>query len=375
MSTESGVIDLISLVDAALEKAHTQSLDMSFNELMGMNVDKELIIDPDYQRLFQWSEGAQSRFIESLLLGMPVPPIYVIEIEEGKYSLIDGLQRISSYLHFRGALESKHKNIKIGDELTLSDCDIVSALNGKKFKDLGTTLQIRLKRAFIRVEVVKKTSDVRFKYHMFKRLNTGGEKLTDQQIRNCTIRLLDPQFNDYIAELSSDSNFKICVGIITDDQKDGWFDRELVLRFFAFKNQLAKFKHDVSDFLTDYMEAVSEPNALVRLNFDYKVEKDVFEKTFEIFAKTLGEKSFGFPNKTRDTITRGFSALHFEALTLGIQKHLNTINVQDGNEMQKLAEKISELKINSDFIKLTSGGGKNSPGLLKARIKFVEDYL
>ena len=66
---------------------------------------KELDINPDYQRLFRWSEGARSRFIESLLLEMPVPPIYVIEQEEGQYLLIDGLQRISSYLHLRGELE------------------------------------------------------------------------------------------------------------------------------------------------------------------------------------------------------------------------------------------------------------------------------
>ena len=152
---------------------------------------------------------------------MPVPPIYVIEDEQGRYLLIDGLQRISSYLHLRGELDAKHQSVEIGHKLVLTDCDIVEALNGKTFDDLGTTLQIRLKRAFIRVEVVRRTSDVRFKYHMFKRLNTGGEKLTEQQIRNCTIRLLDPTFNDYMASLSTHESFQKCVDILTDDQKNG----------------------------------------------------------------------------------------------------------------------------------------------------------
>src|SRR6266516_7089510 len=158
----------------------------------------ELNIHPDYQRLFRWTEGARSRFIESLLLEMPIPPIYVIEEEEGKYILIDGLQRISSYLHLRGELEAEHLDPKIsrGEKLVLTDCDIVEELNGKTFDDLGTALQIRLKRAFIRVEVVRRGSDTRFKYHMFKRLNTGGQILTPQQIRNCTIRLLGSIFND-----------------------------------------------------------------------------------------------------------------------------------------------------------------------------------
>ena len=142
--------------------------------------NRELDISPDYQRLFQWSEGARSRFIESLLLEMPVPPIYVVEEQEGSYLLIDGLQRISSYLHLRGELEATHLDPPVhrGERLVLIDCDIVEELNGKTFDDLGTALQIRLKRAFVRVEVVRKGSDPRFKYHMFKRLNTGGQLLS-----------------------------------------------------------------------------------------------------------------------------------------------------------------------------------------------------
>jgi uncharacterized protein with ParB-like and HNH nuclease domain len=90
------VIDLINTIDNKMKRVHTQSLDISFNELLDMHQNDELNIHPDYQRLFRWSEGAQSRFVESLLLEMPIPPIYVIEEEDGRYLLIDGLQRISS---------------------------------------------------------------------------------------------------------------------------------------------------------------------------------------------------------------------------------------------------------------------------------------
>ncbi|MFP3633068.1 DUF262 domain-containing protein, partial [Burkholderia sp. SIMBA_045] len=75
---------------------------------LDMYLDGELDIKPEYQRLFRWTEGARSRFIESLLLEMPVPPIYVVEDENGSYELIDGLQRFSSYLHLRGHLEAPH---------------------------------------------------------------------------------------------------------------------------------------------------------------------------------------------------------------------------------------------------------------------------
>jgi uncharacterized protein with ParB-like and HNH nuclease domain len=99
---------LVELIERHLKQVNTTSLDLSFNEILDMHESKEINITPEFQRLFRWSEGNRSRFIESLLLEMPIPPIYVIEEDSGKYILIDGLQRISSYLHLRGALEAPH---------------------------------------------------------------------------------------------------------------------------------------------------------------------------------------------------------------------------------------------------------------------------
>ncbi len=104
MAESNGGTLLLEAVQKKVKKVQTTSLDLSFNELMDMYVQGELIVDPEYQRAFRWSEGKESRFIESLVLGMPIPPIFVIEQEEGKYELIDGLQRLSSYFHFRGKL-------------------------------------------------------------------------------------------------------------------------------------------------------------------------------------------------------------------------------------------------------------------------------
>jgi len=230
-------LSLINEIETRRKRLITQSLDLSFNELLDMKSNGELDISPDYQRLFVWSEGARSRFIESLLLEMPVPPIYVVEEDEGRYTLIDGLQRISSYLHLRGELEAGHLEPKIhrGEKLRFVDCDIVESLNGLTWDDLGTALQIRLKRSFVRVEVVRQGSDPRYKYYMFKRLNTGGEQLSDQQLRNCTIRLLDPVFNDFIIELSKNDDFQLCTETLTDDRRIAAYDQELVLRFLPLR--------------------------------------------------------------------------------------------------------------------------------------------
>ncbi|MFI8146340.1 DUF262 domain-containing protein, partial [Acinetobacter sp. ABJ_C5_2] len=131
---------LVTIIEEKVSKIHTTHLDVSFNEILDMYQSNELNISPDFQRLFRWSNGKQSRFIESLILEMPVPPIYVIELDDGKYELIDGLQRISSYLHLRGELVgATHNNIEDKDKLKLSDCDVIEELNGFTFDELPTS--------------------------------------------------------------------------------------------------------------------------------------------------------------------------------------------------------------------------------------------
>ena len=366
--------DLILSLEQSVEKVHTQSLDLSFNELLDMYSSGELDINPDYQRLFRWSQGAQSRFIESLLLEMPVPPIYVVESETGRYQLIDGLQRFSSYLHLRGQLSADHLKppIEEGDFLELQECDIVTDLNGYKYDALPTSLKIRLKRAFVRVEVVRKGSDNKFRYHMFKRLNTGGEALTSQQLRNCTIRMLDPKFIDFVIDKSKSDDFKVCISNISEQQGLGSFDQELVLRYFALKNYRHKFVHDVGDFLTEYMEAVSDPenNDVV---FNYEEESRTFDKLFLVLYRTLGEKSFGRFGKSG--IQSNFSVYHYEGICAGLIQILDRVDPDSQEHIDLLKAKLEDIKGDAGFIAITTGGGKNSPGLLNKRVQVVADNL
>jgi Protein of unknown function DUF262 len=367
--------DLVQLVEEHLRQVNTTSLDLSFNEILDMHGTGEINISPEFQRLFRWSEGSQSRFIESLLLEMPIPPIYVIEEPGGTYLLIDGLQRISSYLHFRGELEAPHLDppVSKGQKLVFVDCDIVKELNGKTYDDLGTSLQIRLKRSFVRVEVIRRGSDRRLRYHMFKRLNTGGVLLSAQQVRNCTIRLLDATFTEYINRLSEKEHFKICTANLTYESRLSAFDQELVLRFFALKNWRNNFRHGVADFLTEYMEAISDPEQA--LPFDYNREEEVFNQTFQVLQESIGDLAFSFANRGRDTLTRGFSTNHYEAVTLGIQSRLENLDAHNASQMGRLKVILTEAKLTKEFYDLTMGGGKNSPGQLRARIEFIENAL
>ncbi|MGY3681090.1 DUF262 domain-containing protein [Streptomyces sp. TE33382] len=360
--------ELIHAVDKKISSVRTQSLDFSFNELADMHADGELIIDPEFQRMFRWSEGGQARFIESLLLELPIPPIFLIEREDRVYELIDGLQRISSFLHFRGQLRMEGELLS---PLVLSDCDIVEELNGKTYADLPRALEIKLKRSYIRAEILRKESDPKLRYYMFKRLNTGGERLAEQEVRNATIRLLSNDFNRFIVNLSKDENFAYSVDAITENAAKRKFDQELVLRFFAFKNVRHLYKHDIADFLTDYMEEVSDPT--VETNFDYEAERLVFEKTFLAIRKIsdildYGSKIFGTIAASGQPKAQ-FSVYHYEGIVLGLQAVIDRIDPGDDSVISALSQVVRDGKSDKEFLKAT-GGGKNERNSLSARIDY-----
>jgi len=206
---------------------------------------------------------------------------------------------------------------------------------------------------------------------MFKRLNTGGEALTSQQLRNCTIRMLDSTFIDFIIRLSKKTDFELCTTKISEQQKLGAFDQELVIRFFALKNYRYAFVHDVSDFLTEYTEKVTELDAQVA--FNYAVEELVFDKTFAILSKCLGDKSFGRAGKV--DIQSNFSVYHFEAICVGLQSYLDNIDLSNEEHVKLVREKLVAIKSDPEFVTHTAGGGKNSPGPLNSRIRVVVDKL
>ena len=319
-----GIEGLIENVDSQIIKIRTKSLDVSFNELYDMYKNGELTISPDYQRLFRWEEEKQSRFVESLILEMPVPPIFVIETDDGIYELIDGLQRISSYLHFRGerlGVEDEEDGEYLEDYLRLQGCDIVPDLNGLTFNELPKALQIKIKRSFVRMEVIKKESEISLKYHMFKRLNTGGELLSAQEIRNCTIRLLGSNGMDFLEECSHNRDFVNVIKRIGKDKLNTRYDQELVLRFFATKNDIENYRYPVTEYLTRFLEKITTGE----MAFDYNEERKIFQDTFRFINKHLGEEAFS--GKTSSgTVRNEFVLYYFDGIAVPLASLIDQIN-------------------------------------------------
>ena len=171
---------LVKQVEESRKDIRTDRMDMSFGEIMNMYDEGEIIISPEFQRAFRWGKDTQTRFIESLILGIPIPPIFVAETKRNVWELVDGLQRLSTVLSFFGKLRDKEKN-----NLVLEDASILTELKGFTIDTLPINFKLLLKRTVCRVEVIRYDSEFDMRYELFNRLNTGGVRLSEQEIRNC----------------------------------------------------------------------------------------------------------------------------------------------------------------------------------------------
>jgi len=232
----------------------TDRLDMSFGEIMNLYQDDVLIIQPEYQRAYRWKEDQKTRFIESILLGIPVPPIFVAEDDEGKWELVDGLQRVSTILSFFGLLKNDTKG-KNNFKLTTSDL-INDTLKDIDIDTLPLKLKLTIKRSVCRVEILRWDSKLDMRYELFNRLNTGASPLKEQEIRNC---IFTGEFNSLLGELAQNVKFKELI-LPTEKQIDEMFLEELVLRFFAFKDNFNDLiiEKSIQDFLSQYMKSISK---------------------------------------------------------------------------------------------------------------------
>lgn len=172
------MIDIKELEKKISEKKNslrTDRLDMSFGELMNLYEDGSLFITPEYQRAFRWKVEQQTRFIESILLGIPTPPIFVAEDSsvnnQLRWELIDGLQRLSTIFSFFGILKDVPEN---KNNLKLTKGSIIKELEDYTGDALSAFSKFTIKRAVCRVEIIRWDSAIDMRYELFNRLNTGG---------------------------------------------------------------------------------------------------------------------------------------------------------------------------------------------------------
>jgi hypothetical protein len=344
-------------------EVRTDSFDMSFGEIANLHSNEELIIQPEYQRLFRWTAQQKSHLIESILLELPVPQLFVIENHDGVLELIDGLQRVSTILQF---MEPDSIGLP---PLQLEGCSLIDKLNGLTFAELPLSLRLRLKRSPIRTVVIKKQSQGFLRYEMFKRLNTGGANLEPQEIRNCSARMVGEvgiNFYNFLVELSESQNFfALCTEYLPQTDKEQKGAEELVLRFLAVKNFIDGFKGSVKDWLDNYMEAILLQNQTL----DYQSERDAFLRTFALARSKLGDTAF--LRYRGNASTGSLPPAYFEAISIGIHDTYDQICDKPANVLRN---KVTAL-VQSDEFRAVTGPGANSREKLKIRIQLATQAL
>ncbi|HDY75309.1 MAG TPA: DUF262 domain-containing protein, partial [Candidatus Marinimicrobia bacterium] len=312
-------------------------------EIVSMADEGIIDVAPEYQRQFRWPEENQSKFIESVFLGIPIPSLFTAANRDGTWELIDGVQRLNSLIHFI-ADEDQLRKFGLKEKLKLKGLDILSEFNGKTYENIPQSLRLKFTLRPLKITTLSDKSDLKVRFDLFERLNTGGIKLTDQEIRACVFR---GEFNEFLSQLSKNKNFKSVVNLPKSNDFDGTWE-ELVLKFFAYFYNREKFVHSVVGFLNDYMQKSS-------LEFDYSASRNLFEKTFDELNKEL-------PSGIRRG-TRSITPINlYEAIAVGAADVIsNGGTILDKNVAGWIDDK--------ELTKLTSGA-TNSKKRLKDRINY-----
>ncbi|MEQ9439737.1 MAG: DUF262 domain-containing protein [Cyclobacteriaceae bacterium] len=310
----------MSLEDEIVERRNeirTDDLSMSIGEWQSLYENSEIDIHPEFQRFYRWSPNQKSNLIESILLGIPIPPIFVSQRKDGVWDVVDGLQRLSTLYEFFGIL--KDENRKVKPPLILEKTKYLPALEGKKWNDeadqensLNQEQRLLIKRSKLSVSIILRESDDKAKFELFQRLNTGGSDLTPQEVRNCILVMIDKESFLWLKELSGYPNFKDAISL-SDKNSDEQYDIELALRFLIFATlELEEFDRskDVGQFITERMIT------LFTDGFDRDLAKNRFESTFDHITNSIGENAFR--RYTNDTYKGGFLLSPFEVIAYGL---------------------------------------------------------
>lgn len=345
---------ILSDIENSRNTLQTDKLDMSFGEIMNMYERDEIIINPDFQRLYRWTDYQKTRFIESVIIGIPIPPIFVAEDSQGRWEVVDGLQRLSTIFSFFGIL----KNMPEKNNWILGAGDMIQTLDGFTCDTLPLKIQLNIKRSSFRIEIIKWNSQYDLRFELFNRLNTGGTPLTNQEIRNSLYRSISSKFNDYLKELSAYQNF-VDVVDIPKEKIDQLYLEELVLRFMSLYRNRQHVSKSIALHMTDFMKQCVEDD-----NFKYDQYSQIFKKTFDIL-RSVGTGIFNSSNKE-------FSTAIYDTTTIGIAEN---IHLYSEKKPIVIKEKINEVKSDEVYQKMVRSGGNNSVQRVKKRLEFANSIF
>lgn len=339
--------------------------DLSFREIISMYHEEELL-KPELQRKYVWEKPEASRFIESILLGLPVPSIFLANTKDEKKLIIDGYQRIMTVFDYVSGIWSKDEKI-----FKLSNTDKINERwRGKAFAELNSTDQRRIRSTTIHAIIFEQRApndnDTSL-YQVFERINTGGRALMPQEIRNCVNQ---GKFNDLLFELNKNENWRILFGKSEEDSR--MRDLEFILRFIALDTKFIKENDSSVISLKKYLNEFMGNNNSQK---DKVIEKrrEKFITVIEFIFKHIGENAFYNIVSGEDIkIRKRFYPTIFDALCPAVSIALKKLG--DDIPVDNLEEKRLDMLKDPDFRKYSSEGTMQIAHI-HGRINLALNYL
>jgi Protein of unknown function DUF262 len=294
---------------------------------------------PPYQREFVWNTDDQSQFVESVIMGLPIPMMFLAEDEDGTFEIVDGAQRIQTLNNF------------VADDLVLEGLKKLDTLNGFRFSDLPETQRNKFTSRALRLVILDQETTDENRQDLFDRINKSGRLLKPSERRRGA---LEGKFMRFLERCAADVLFrKLCpVSPAKEKRKE---PLELITRFFAYSEKYLDFEHDVDEFLDDFVK--ENRNSFDRVRFAAE-----FKKTMRFVQKNF---PYGFAKSSTATTT---PRVRFEALSVGVNLALRT-------KPDLIPAPIISWLESKEFNVQTTTHASNSAPRLKERIEFVRDHL
>jgi hypothetical protein len=316
-------------------------------ELLAAKMNKGEFVVPPYQRAYTWEPDRKSRFIESVLLGLPIPFLFFWEMPDGKLEIVDGSQRLRSLEEF-----------VLGD-FRLSELDSLTSLSGFKFSDLPESRRRKVNNRSIRGVILNEHADEQARFDMFERINTGSKIANMAEVRRGA---LAGPFMSLIIELSTEQKF-VDLAPVSKTALDEREREELVARFFAYSDGLEGYKDRPSEFIFNYVK---------KMNGRVVQEPALIDEYRARFTATIEFVERVFPNGFKRNATgRATPRARFEAIAVGSRLAL----VERPALANGVVPDVLSWLTSEKFTSVTGSDGANAIARLRERMGFVRDQL
>jgi hypothetical protein len=312
---------------------NVRQISISIGELLSWHEKKRILLNPSYQRQFRWDSKKQSELIESIILGLPLPSIFLYaNSSKNYYEVMDGLQRITTLLDF------------FNNDLQLQGLDILTELNGLFHNQIPFPVDFDLTGSRLDLQVLNQTTlndelpAESVKYELFVRLNSGGIALTPQEVRNCMLDQASPKLTEFLKKLSDNTNLDTTINLSESKTKKGtlqeWILRFMLLQEEEFRDDLQRKGVKVNDWITGSAFTLIK-NHQQAGDLDAYLEKmeHLINRTFELLSSC------------KDPLRKqkGTSLRAFELVAISLGSYLQQNNNSEDLSIERLDEAISLL--------------------------------